>query len=77
MIKMFIMIECNQCGGTFPEIVCQVNDTEVPVFRLYDVVLNLEDAGWLSQQSASVHTCYDCRHPDNPQQEDLEASCPF
>jgi hypothetical protein len=73
MIKMLIMIECNQCGSTFPDVVSQVNDTNLPFFRMHDVLLNLDNAGWLSQKSASVHTCYDCQHSDNYRDEEVEA----
>jgi hypothetical protein len=74
MIKMLIMIECNRCGATFPEIVSQVNDTEVPLFRMYDVLLNMDEAGWLTEKSACIHTCYDCQDSNNSPQQELEES---
>jgi hypothetical protein len=77
MFKTLILVECNQCGSTFSEIISQVNNREVPFFRLDDLLISLVNAGWLSHRSASIHTCYDCQHPDNISQEDLEASCPF
>jgi hypothetical protein len=77
MIKTLILVECNQCGSTFSEIVSQVNNREVLLFRLHDLLVSLVNAGWLSERSASIHTCYDCQHPDNTWQKDLEASCPF
>jgi hypothetical protein len=78
MFKTLIMTECDQCNTVFPEIISQTNNVEVPLFRLFDVVLHMDQAGWRTDQAASAHICYECcRHFDNSQQEELETSCPF
>ena len=77
MFKTLIMTECDQCNTVFPEIISQTNNVEVPLFRLFDVVLHMDEAGWLTDKAASAHICYDCLRLDNFQQEELETSCPF
>jgi len=79
MIKMLIMIECDLCNTIFPQVISQVNRTDIPTTRLFNSLLNLEEDGWQSQHASTYHICYDCCHPDNAdnKQERKETVLPF
>jgi hypothetical protein len=79
MIKMLIMIECDECSSVFSEVISLTNSSVVPRNQLHKLLLNVEEEGWQSHNASTTQICYDCWHPEKAEQNaDSEDSfCPF